>query len=420
MKEALLLGAFIIGATLFSQAQDPCNGRYYDKLFQADEHRDINYGRAVEFDGDTVDLDMHIFEPEGDNFARRPLIILAFGGSFTAGIKDSPDIIELCNEFAERGYVTSTIDYRLGFEDGNDSDTNQFKALFRGIQDMKAAIRFFYKDAQTDNNWRIDTSQIMVGGVSAGAFIGLNHGFFKDSVFTSPPPPWVEDALNEIGGLEGNSGNPGYSTKVKGVINLCGALADTLWIQPGDPFLVSVHGTDDDLVYYYQDTSGQSVEGSLYGSGYIHERCDHIDHNAYLYTFDGAGHVPFVLPIPWLPPATNYMDTTIQVIRDFLFDNIVCDSELANAVDDIYANQTQVLLYPNPANDVVNLFIDNPNSNVFDVYLVDNLGRQIATYQYQGNTIQIPLGIMTSGIYHLAITNNQTGELISRKKLVRK
>lgn len=420
MKRFLPTFLVLLCTVAFSFAQDPCSGRYYDKLFQADEHRDINYGRAVEFDGDTVDLDMHIFEPAGDNFARRPLIILAFGGSFTAGIKDSPDIIKLCNEFAERGYVTSTIDYRLGFEDGNDSDTNQFKALFRGIQDMKAAIRFFYKDAQTSNDWRIDTNQIMVGGVSAGAFIGLNHGFFKDSIFTNPPPAWVEDALNEIGGLEGNSGNPGYSTKVKGVINLCGALADTLWIQPGDPFLVSVHGTADDLVFFYQDTSGQSVEGSLYGSGYIHERCQHIGHNAYLYSFEGAGHVPFVLPIPWFPPATDYMDTTITVVRDFLWENIICDPTLINAVDDIYTENTQVLVYPNPTSGIINLSIDNPTIMAFNVELFDQLGRSVAAYSHNQSTIQISLDELSMGVYSLVISDPDSGSLISRKKIVKR
>ena len=104
----LVLVPIIIG--IFNSAGlAQCTGRYYDKLFNADETSNVNYGRNVEFDGDTIDLDMHIFEPEGDSFARRPLIIFAFGGSFTMGIKDSPDILYFCDEFAQRGDVTARI-----------------------------------------------------------------------------------------------------------------------------------------------------------------------------------------------------------------------------------------------------------------------------------------------------------------------
>ena len=218
MKKLLLFISFIFSAIIVN-AQ--CNGRYYDENFSVKSTSNVLFGRNAEFDGDSIDLLMNVYEPDGDNFARRPLLVFAFGGSFTAGTRFSPDILTLCDRFAKRGYVTATIDYRLGFEDGNDSDTNQFKALIRGIQDMKAALRFFYKDASTVNDYRIDTTQIFCGGVSAGAFIALNHGYFKDTIFTNPPPDWVQGAYDEVGGIEGQSGNPGYSTKVKGVINLC-------------------------------------------------------------------------------------------------------------------------------------------------------------------------------------------------------
>ena len=124
-----------------------CDGRYYDKIFGIEQEMFVPFGKNADYKGDTIYLSMHINQPKHDTFLTRPLIIFAFGGSFTAGVKESPDILHLCDEFTKRGYVTATIDYRLGFENGNDSDTNQLKAVFRGIQDAKAAIRFFYKDA---------------------------------------------------------------------------------------------------------------------------------------------------------------------------------------------------------------------------------------------------------------------------------
>mgnify|MGYP003880666825 CR=1 FL=1 len=252
---------------------------------------------------------------------------------------------------------------RLGFENGNDSDTNQFKALIRGIQDMKAALRFFYKDASTINEYRIDTTQIFCGGVSAGAFIALNHGYFKDTIFTNPPPDWVQGAYDEVGGIEGNSGNPGYSTKVKGVINLCGALADTLWIQSTDPVLVSVHGTADDLVSYTQDTT--SVEGLLMGSGLVHIRANNVGLPNHLHPFIGAGHVPFILPIPFIPPASQYMDSTIWIVRDFLYQHVQCDSATISGINEKVSEKPEMTVFPNPANVSTTVQVDKTGENYF-------------------------------------------------------
>ena len=240
----ILIAVLLNISTVFAQ----CDGRYFDKTFSVEQDLFIPFGKNADHKGDTVNLSMHIYQPKNDTFISRPLIIFAFGGSFTGGVKESPDILHLCDGFTKRGYVTASIDYRLGFENGNGSDTNQLKAVFRAIQDAKAAIRFFYKDAATVNKYRIDTSQIFMGGVSAGGFISLNLAYYKENIHTKPPPQWAIDAVNEIGGFEGSSGNPGYSTKVKGVINLCGALGDTLWLQPGDPILISLHGDKDDVV----------------------------------------------------------------------------------------------------------------------------------------------------------------------------
>lgn len=416
MKKTILLWLFIF--LIASAANAQCDGRYYDQIFSVQSTSNIKFGRNAQFNGDSIDLFMNIYEPQGDNFARRPLIIFAFGGSFTAGTRFSPDILTLCDRFAKRGYVTSTIDYRLGFEDGNDSDTNQFKALMRGIQDMKAAIRFFYKDASTVNDWRIDTTQIFAGGVSAGAFIALNHGYFKDSIFTNPPPAWVEDAFNEVGGSEGNSGNPGYSTKVKGVINLCGALADTLWIQPGDPVLVSVHGTADDLVPYTQDTT--TVEGLLNGSGLIHIRANNVGLPNYLYPFAGAGHVPFVLPIPFVPPASQYMDSTTNVVRDFLYQHVICDSATVSGVNEKQFFEPDMHIFPNPSSGDMTVYFNKTGEELF-FELTELTGKLIANYSIAKNAGSFTLNRsnLSNGIYLLTMRSIDGSVLQTKKVLFR-
>lgn len=396
MQKPLLL-AFAVFTLQFLSAQCS-NGRYYNKIFQVESQTNVLYGNAMKFDSSYQDLKMNIYQPKNDPFQRRPLIVLAFGGSFTAGLKESPDILQLCDDFAKRGYVTATIDYRLGFEDGNDSDTNQFKALIRGVQDMKAAVRFFYKDASTINKYRIDTTQIFIGGVSAGGFIALNYAYGKLDTLSKPAPPFAFPAVMALGGPEGNSGNPGYSTKVKGVINLCGAIADTVWIMPNDPVLCGVHGTADDLVPCFYDSAqaAVSVEASLFGSGDIRNRCQQIGLPHSIYLFQGAGHVPFVLPIPLIPPASTYMDSTIRVVRDFLYQQVVCDSALISGMEDL--GEVNMNVYPNPFSEVLKVELTNSNGDnmveVFDVY-----GRLVAAQKSAVKQISINTSAWGNGMY---------------------
>jgi hypothetical protein len=369
MKKSLLGFCFITVFTLYANAQC-ANGRYFDKIF-TQSATTVTYGNAMKFDSTYVDLKMDIYQPNGDNFAHRPLIVLAFPGSFTAGLRISPDIVTLCDNFSKRGYVCASIDYRLGFEDGSDCDTNQFKALMRGVQDMKAAVRYFYKDAQTTNSYRIDTSQIFIGGVSAGAFIGLNYAYGKEDTLSRIAPPWAVPALAALGGPEGNSGNPGYSTKVKGVIDLCGGIADTVWIMPNDPILVGVHGTADATVSCYFDSVYASThpESLLFGGGDIKNRIENINLNNAFYLFQGADHVPFVLPNPFAAPATLYMDTTVRFVRDFLYANVICDSTTTGIKDE--TEGLSVVIYPNPSDDVVTIYSHYEQELTAEVFSFD-------------------------------------------------
>lgn len=413
---ALLLIAFLLSAT-HTQAQ--CTGRYYNKTFSVSSTNNVPFGRAVKFDGDTQELRMNIYQPSGDNFAHRPLIMLAFGGSFTAGIKESPDLLVLCDEFTRRGYVCASIDYRLGFEDDNDSDTNQFKAVIRGVQDMRAAVRFFYKDAHTNNTYRIDTNQIFIGGVSAGGFIALNYAYGKLDTFSRALPPFVPGALIEVGGNIGTSGNPGYSDKVKGVLDLCGAIADTVWIMPGDPILAGVHGTADDLVRCDYDSlyATTTTESSFYGGCDIKNRIENIGINASMRLFYGAGHVPFVLPSsPYFSPSKEYMDTTVLFLRDFLYQNTVCDSTLFLSADDIVSDIT-VAVFPNPAEGLFNISSAYDKTLRADVY--DLEGRLISQKAVYPRNIQSFSRAETgAGMFLIQLSDMQTGQKLKTLKAV--
>jgi para-nitrobenzyl esterase len=411
---ALLFCQIFIFQQIFSQCLGP--GRYYEKIFTSKNTQNITYGNAVKFDGVPVDLKLNFYEPVEDTvFDKRPLLIFAFGGSFTSGFRISPDIVRLCNEFAQRGYVCASIDYRLGFEDGNDSDTNQFKALMRGVQDMKASVRYFYKDAQTNNVYRLDTNKIFIGGVSAGAFIALNYAYGKTDTLSFPAPDFALQALDEVGGPEGNSGNPGYSTKVSGVIDLCGAIADTVWIMPNDPPLCGVHGTMDDLVACQFDSAkaAQTVESRLFGGCDIKKRLSGFNTRSTMYLFENAGHVPFILPCVLNPPCSYYMDTTVWVIRDFLY-NQMCFRGLD--VQDEKMDFT-VNVFPNPSEDLIT-FSTNYNSNLaLSIYSVD--GRLVHEKQIAANAAtSVSKNDLQAGIFFYSLSDSKTTERLKTGKLI--
>ena len=75
-----------------------------------------------------------------------------------------------------------------------------------------------------------------------------------------------------------------------------------------------MHGTEDNVVPYGTDTItllGINIE--VYGSATIHQKLDQYNIVNDFYTFEGAGHTPFVFN-------EAYMDTTVVFVRDFLYD----------------------------------------------------------------------------------------------------
>jgi poly(3-hydroxybutyrate) depolymerase len=334
MKNAYLLLFFgLIFNIAF--AQDPCsNGRYADAVFsQFNLTSNLTYGQNSNWANNTTTLKLDFYEPANDTLAARPLIIWVHGGSFIGGSKTDPDVKALSERFALKGYACASISYRLGFFPFD--STNAIKAVVRAVQDLKAAIRYFYKDAQTTNQFKIDTNHIFIGGSSAGAITALHVAYLNDACELSEY--MNASALANMGGLDGNSGNPGYSTKVHAVINGCGALARYNWLEAGDVPLCSVHGTNDATVKYNRGLVNPGTPLMyLDGSRMIHERACAIGVSNQFYTFNNAPHVPYL-------GNAAYMDSTERFVRDFLIGVMGCNQSTLLPANEM---QEQAVLYP--------------------------------------------------------------------------
>ncbi len=223
---------------VISAAGDGLAGtRYRDKVFSsAAVTRNIQFGSNTNMDGSPAALYMDFYEPLNDTVKLRPLVICIHGGSLISGGRAEMD--SYCTDLAERGYAAATIDYRIGIESPKGVRTI-LEALLRGVQDTKAAVRYFRSKAA---QYGIDTSKIFLEGSSAGSMIAVHYAYWDEDEI----PADVDQA--KWGDINGTSGNPGYSTGIKGIINYCGAIVETKWIGAGGVPVANFHGLLDTIV----------------------------------------------------------------------------------------------------------------------------------------------------------------------------
>ena len=374
----------------FCFSQDPCaSGRYAESVFtQFNLTSNLTYGQNNNWANSNTTLKLDFYEPANDPLSARPLIIWVHGGSFIGGSKTDPDVKALSERFAKKGYACASIDYRLGFFPFD--STNAVKAVVRAVQDLKAAIRYFYKDAQTTNTFKIDTNHIFIGGSSAGAITALHVAYLNDACEFSAY--MSAGALANLGGLEGTSGNPGYSTKVHAVINGCGALAQYNWLEAGDVPLCSVHGTNDGTVTYNRGIVNPGTPLMyLDGSRMLHERACAIGVANQFYTFNNAPHVPYL-------NNAAYMDSTERFVRDFLVEVMGCTQTVLLPANEM---QQQAFLYPTAYCD------GTPSSEACSSVAIDELSmnNELECYPNPNNgnfTIQTNNGFEALRIYNIS------------------
>jgi len=234
---------------------------------------DVSYGSAVDQQRTTVPLVLDMYEPKDDTAATRPAIVWVHGGGFSDGDKRSGEIVFEATQFAQRGYVSVSIDYRLhepGCSARRGDVDGCVQAMIDAQHDAQAAVRFLRKEAAS---YRIDPDRIAIAGTSAGAITALHVGANADD--------------------SGDSGNPGFSSAVGAAVSLSGAklLGSE---SEGDAPLLMFHGTVDDQVPYEwaANTLNEAQEAGLV---------------SYLTTYEGEGHVPFAHVAQILDQTTNFL-----------------------------------------------------------------------------------------------------------------
>jgi len=476
MTPLRILLALLCGTSMLA-AQAPYTSKQYGWRIE----KDLEYGVAPNYAGIPTTLLLDLYKPVGDHNPQRPILVLVHGGSWLGGCKDDPNagIVVIAKEMAQRGYLVASVNYRLGWHKSGTSIPNPFsdgaagatlyaadsseliRALYRGQQDVKGAIRWLKARAALDSTC---SERVLVGGESAGGFVALAVGFLdRDAekpvsclALPDAPPPAANVtnsySLNctlqiinpagtalqrpDLGPVEGTLNLNGHDANVKGVLNLFGGVpfeaGANNWLQ----------GPDTPAVYFYHQTCDGVVP---FGGGIpfstISQYCNlgfTPWHTNYLHTF-GSGALaavfqtnpnptPFTIDFEDCPAfnpalalfecirysqngAYHYTANPVprsQKIADF-FSPMVSTGNCFTVGSKEPGTVLQAQSSPNPFNQRLSVFLADAPKEEAMITLTDLSGRLIWTSTrvlQNGENVLLEQNQLPAGWYALQIRSN--------------
>lgn len=222
-----LLFVFLTFTFIKQLSAQSCCGELTTESFGQIIRYDSVYAEAQpNYNGITTDLTVRITESLENLCEQKPLILLIHGGGFSAGTPALMDSV--ATEFARRGYLTASINYRLGFQGPTltcPMDTSELiRAWYRATQDAKSAVRWF---KERHDLFGIDTNLIFAGGWSAGGYTLSGLAWMNDE----SEKPWQANQLNDtlinnqlyqrpdLGSVQGISNMNNYNTSIAGIFS---------------------------------------------------------------------------------------------------------------------------------------------------------------------------------------------------------
>ncbi len=294
-----------------SSSADEPGSIYEPGLYEVLKNEDIVYARGLAHtktssNPSAVPLRLDVYFPDG-NSTDRPVLMFIHGGGFTGGIKHKPEIVEMAEYYASRGWVYVSIDYRTTEELGDIDDMSQEEiidyyqgiapkewiehtfegaestkqiqqsvAMYAAQRDSKAALRWIVANADT---YSIDVDEIAVGGASAGSIttiaLGIsNESDFRDEISINEDPTLATTNLNETYDVKSMVYFWGSNVKVE----LYNTVYEVDRYDAKDPELFMAHGDGNDPVTPYE---GALALQDIYDSLGIYNE---------LVTLEGHGH----------------------------------------------------------------------------------------------------------------------------------
>lgn len=228
-------------------------------------------------DGKELKLDKYV-DKSINTSAKRPVMIYVHGGGFATGSSKNALQIQYNKHFASQGFVSISINYRLGLAGNTKPDMATInKAVEMGSQDLLDATALILSKA---TEWNIDTDKIIISGGSAGAIACLNAEY---SICT----------------LDKSAERLPKNFNYAGVISQAGNVIvrqDTLtWKKSPCPMLL-MHGSKDLQVTF----NSSKIENTLFaGSNYLHKQLEQMNIPHWLYEEVDADHIVALKPLQY-------------------------------------------------------------------------------------------------------------------------
>ncbi len=401
---ALQLLALSVAAQLCTTDNRFSNNPYFTDA-QISSQLNVTYANAIDWTGSSVALKLDAYYPTlaVDTLPLRPLIVMVHGGGLVSG--DKINYTRVCKEFAKRGFVAVTINYRLGLNCATDTISEE-KAKYRAQQDINAAFRFVAENAPL---LRVDTSWLFIGGGSAGSVGSLGVVYISQAEWNAFTPS-LQPLLGNLN-TSGNSLTNTYS--IKGLFNDWGAMLKASIEQTEMLPMVSFHGDADSTVSIDSSFGGGCIHvDKSYGSRALHTLLTSNGICSDLSVKIGGGHGVYQDSIFGTPfrvgrAACFFKSLFCNSCESFYqTDSVTASCSLASGISSFNSINTSVNAYPNPFNDKIAL--SNLAGNEHFI-LTNQIGQTI----YSGAYINAQdFSTLHNGIYFLKIESPKNTETI--------
>ncbi len=444
MNKIILLLCFI---TTISFGQLP----YTENLYATSVEHDVIYGQSINYAGQSEILELDLYKPIGDTNCTRPCLILVHGGSWVAGSKSDPNIVNIAQHFAEKGWVVAAINYRLGTHKiggydmyalcndvisapcGYIADSAEiYRANYRGQQDAKGAIRFMKNRSELDS---IDVNNVFIAGESAGGFVAYAATFmntnsekptFCNAISDAPnPDPDLVSCLPvgyslarpDLGDVQGELNLGGHDASVQGVGNMYGAMLnfDMLVDETDWPVIYQFHQGSDVVVNYEYGRVLGRMDWECYAQTNICQT-----YARYPRAYGSKGIESYFLGLADSPQRVTEIVENYEYLNDCFDNGHSIDNWItrSNSMADLFAiridengntpndgpcfmgissDDLNVDVFPNPSNGTVQL--SYTGNQIATVYVYSSQGDIVYEQNFSGqSTIQL-----TPGIYFLKI-----------------
>jgi acetyl esterase/lipase len=192
-------------------------------------------------DGDSKSWTLDLAVPENFGDEKRPAFVIIHGGGWRAGSKRDRPYRAMLSEYALKGFVTMSVEYRLTGE----------APIPACIEDVKCAIRWLRAHA---DQYKVDTNRIAAYGHSAGAHLVMMLAMTPDVAELEGDGPWKEHSSKITAAIGGST--PTVLGARFG--DAAGKYSPLTYVKKDLPPMLLIHGTADTTVRV--DTADAFVE----------------------------------------------------------------------------------------------------------------------------------------------------------------